>query len=798
MVNVILEARDGSAEVVAIGSAVHNRLADMEPIDSLPPPSIDARRPLPSDPKRTLGLLDTTAVGIGAIVGGGILVLAGVAFKFAGPAALLAFFFNGVLAILTALSFAEVSTRFPESGGVYTFAKKLLSVRAAFAVGWILWFAYIVAGVLYALGFASYAVELINVLYPGRPPIWLKSRTMLVITALIPAFYYSASLIRKSSGGGQWATWGKVIVFGILLAVGAVQLLQTDFHTSMAKLTPYVPEGATGVLQAMGLTFIALQGFDLISAVAGEIKDPERTIPRAMLLSLGVALLIYIPLILIVSTVGTPNGSNITELSQKDPETVMARAAHVFMGPLGYWLVMVAALLSTLSALQANMLAASRIAHSMAEDRTLPAVLSQIHPRLHTPHMAIYASGLTLVALLLAVPDLAAAGSAASLIFLIAFALAHGTAILARRRGNQRQSQQPPAMTSTLNLERAPPFKAPFFPLIPVVGGIACACMATFQALAEPAAGGVALVWLGLGGLLYVGLFSDRAEIYDAFAEARDPLLAKMRGRSPLVLVPVANPNSAQMMVEVAAALAPPRVGRVMLLRVMSPPEDGNDALIALEQAQRVMAQALHAALQSGHRPEGLVTIASRPWFEIGRVVRSHLCQGLVLGLPQDVSALPGGELEALINSLDCDVTLVRGHQNLRPSAAHKILVPVGRQGHDVAMRARVLGSLQTQGRPEITWLSIIPASDTKESEATSHRKLLAIARDNVYGDPILKVVRSDHPIDALVQVAADHELLVLGMHRGRDGKRLFGSFNTAVLAKTQIATLLIGGAGRG
>ncbi len=591
-----------------------------------------------SKAKRTLGLLDSTAVGIGAIVGGGILVLAGVAFKYTGPGAIVAFLLNGILATITALSFAEVSTRFPESGGVYTFAKKLLSVRAAFAVGWILWFAYIVAGVLYALGFASYAVELLTVLYPGQPPPWLKARTTLVIVALIPAVYYSISLIRKSSGGGQWATWGKVVVFGVLLVIGAIQVARADVQASLSKLTPFFPEGSTGLLQAMGLTFIALQGFDLISAVAGEVKEPERTIPKAMLLSLGAALIIYLPLLLIVSTVGVPDGSTVTELSQRGPETVMARAADLFMGPAGYWLVMIAALLSTLSALQANMLAASRIAHSMAEDRTLPAVLSQTHPRLHTPHMAIYASGLTLVALLFSVPDLAAAGSAASLIFLIAFSLAHGTAILARKRGEERVSMIPstaPMALSMMNeVSAARPFEAPFFPLIPVVGGVSCAAMAAFQAVAEPAAGGIAVVWLGLGGLLYVALFSDRAETYDAFAEARDPQLAKMRGRSPLVLVPVANPASAQSMVEVAAALAPPRVGRVMLLRVMTPPDESKDALKALEQAQRVMAQALHAAFQSGHRPEGLVTIASRPWFEIGRVVRSPSVKVSFSGCP--------------------------------------------------------------------------------------------------------------------------------------------------------------------
>src|SRR5687768_5987849 len=108
------------------------------------------------DDRRTVALTAATLVGIGGILGGGMLVLAGTAFAMTGPSFVLAFALNGVVALLTAMSIAEISTAFPESGGAYVFAKKVLSVRTAFAVGWVLWFAYIVAGVLYALSFASY------------------------------------------------------------------------------------------------------------------------------------------------------------------------------------------------------------------------------------------------------------------------------------------------------------------------------------------------------------------------------------------------------------------------------------------------------------------------------------------------------------------------------------------------------------------------------------------------------------------------------------------------------------------
>ena len=107
--------------------------------------------------ERHLGLFGATALGVGAIVGGGILALAGVAFAATGPSAMIAFALNGVIAGLTAVSFAELARRFPESGGIYTYAKKVVSIEVAFMVGWVVWFASIVAGVLYAIGFSAFA-----------------------------------------------------------------------------------------------------------------------------------------------------------------------------------------------------------------------------------------------------------------------------------------------------------------------------------------------------------------------------------------------------------------------------------------------------------------------------------------------------------------------------------------------------------------------------------------------------------------------------------------------------------------
>ena len=725
--------------------------------------------------------MGATAVGVGAIVGGGILVLAGAAFRETGPSAILAFALNGVLAIMTALSFAEMSSMFPESGGAYTFAKKVLTVRSAFGVGWVLWFAYIVAGVLYALGFAEYAVLALDELLQattGSSPSWLHDRPMLSVLAVTATAAYSLLLLRKSQGGGQMESVGKVIVFSILLLAGAWALIKAQPGTTRDGLTPFLENGTPGLFAAMGFTFIALQGFDLIATVGGEVKDPERNIPRAMLTSLGIALAIYLPLLFLVATVGTPFGESISAASEARPATVMADAAYNFAGLTGYWLVIVAALLSTLSALSANLLAASRISLRMASDRTLPRVLQQRHPSRGTPVMAIYATALAMAFILLMVRNVTAAGAAASLIFLISFALVHWTSLLARKRSHIEA-----------------PFQTPWFPAVPLIGGLACASLAIYQAINVPAAGGVAAVWLGLGVILYFGLFAGRAQAVDAFTEAVDPRLGSLRGRSPLVLVPVANPASAVGMVTLANALAMPVVGRVVLLTIVRRPSDFAATRVktakALQDANNVVGQALTASLSAGHNPEALMTIASDPWKEIARVAHSHECESLLIGF----SSLEGEDnvrhIEDLLNAVECDVVVLRAPKDWSLGADTRIIVPVGgRGGHD-ALRARLLGSLGRAGCTRVCFVQAIRESLPDGLRAHHERDLRIYAEEETHGTPEVKLIDSDDIVESQAAEAGTNDLINLGL-RHQPGKRHFSELALQVARRTEAATVMI------
>ena len=536
---------------------------------------------LSAESKRHLGLVGATAVGVGAIVGGGILALAGVAFATTGPSAMLAFALNGVIALITAASFAELAKRFPESGGTYTYAKKVLSIEVAFVVGWVVWFASIVAGVLYALGFAAFAAEGVARILAtlGSDAAWLDAGGVRILLALTATALYTVALVRSAAGGGNAATIGKVIVFVVLILGGAIALFGTTPAAMAARLEPFFPTGPIGLIQAMGFTFIALQGFDLIAAVGGEVKNPERTLPRSMYLSLAIALAIYIPLLFLITTVGAPADDNIQNAAAANTEGLVAEAAERFLGPIGYWLVIGAGVLSMLSALQANLLGASRVAFAMARDRTLPRPLGRIRGRSGTPAIAALVTATMVAAVIAAVGDVSAAGAASSLIFLISFATVHWAVVLTRRRSGNTS-----------------------LPVLPLCGALLCLALAVFQAIAVRQAGAVVAVWLALGVALYLTLLARGASIADAKSQALDPDLARLRGRSPLVLVPIANPDSAASLIALAGTLRTPGVGRILLLSVVRRGQtagtevDEEDPV--LRDAQQILGESLHSSVE--------------------------------------------------------------------------------------------------------------------------------------------------------------------------------------------------------
>jgi nucleotide-binding universal stress UspA family protein len=409
----------------------------------------------------------------------------------------------------------------------------------------------------------------------------------------------------------------------------------------------------------------------------------------------------------------------------------------------------------------------------MAHDRTLPAVLEGVHVARKTPVMAIYATALAMLSILLMVPDLAAAGAAASLIFLVSFALSHWMCILARLRSAGEI-----------------PFRTPWFPAVPAVGGLACVAMALFQGVSVPTAGAIAMMWLGLGVLLYFSVFSSRARIVDAYAEANDPQLSQLRGRNPLVLVPIANPKGTPAMVAMAYALSAPTVGRVLLLTVVRVPEQvaGEGVPESVAAAQQVLHGALTTSLARGYKPEVLMTVSTAPWSEIVRVARVHRCESLLVGLSKLEAE---AALENLLNAIDCDVTVLRAPPDWMLQDVRRVLVPVGNRVQGDPLRARLLGSLARNRSIDVTFLGVASPDSTDSEVAFVRQGLARLATDEMPGAAKVEVVRSADVVGAVAQRAEDCDVVILGLAR-HHGRRLFGEVALQIAHRVPCAVAMI------
>ncbi len=468
-------------------------------------------------------------------------------------------------------------------------------------------------------------------------------------------------------------------------------------------------------------------------------------------------------------------------MSTSHPEDIIAVAARNYLGVFGYWLVMTAAVFSMLSALQANLYAASRVAFAMARDRTLPWQIEYISRNKRIPVAAVFVTALVVSMLILVIPDIARAGAASSLIFLITFGLVHGIAILARIRGGADNA-----------------FRTAFFPLVPVLGIITCLSLALFQGIAVPSAGFISICWLLAGGMLYLTFFSRRAKIVDASAEAVDPQLLKLRGRSPLVLVPIANPENAEAMVTMAHMLASPRIGNVLLLSVVKTPEPFMPEYISdrLKDTQQILQEALTSSIVVGLYPEALTTVAPDPWIEISRVASTYRCESMLLGLTNlDVSDRENNlekHLGTLMSSVTCDVVILRAPAGWLVSKIKKVLVPV--RGHDIQdeLRARLLGSLWRSGIREITFLRIVSGQTSTEACRKIREELINLYADEVPGHFQVKVVAGNSPETIIADHAVESDLVILGLRNIKRHGHTFGDLLLYVARNTECAVIMI------
>jgi len=419
------------------------------------------------EPAAELGLLDATMIGMGAMIGAGIFVLTGLAAEIAGPAAILVFVLNGVVTAFTGLSYAELASAIPKSGGGYAFVREIFDDLSSFVMGWMLWFAYMIAGALYALGFAPNFLELLHVYGIVPPPDQVGAVALPLLPVAIPANFGLAfvavlglvalnAFSTAASGSVETIfTATKVTILVVFVAFGFATFgAPGDTSFTFQQFDPLFASdgGALSILPAMGLTFIAFEGYDLITTVTEEVENPRENIPKAIFVSLAATVVVY--MLVVTVAIGTLGASGLAEAG----EAGIAAAATSFM-PTGLpviqnggAVIVFGAIFSTITALNAVVIASSRVAFSMGREGQLLPSIGNLHHRYGTPFVAILFSAVVMLASV-ALPT-QSAGNMSSLFFLLSFVIVNGAVIKLRR--------ERPDMNR--------PYTMPYYPVPPILG----------------------------------------------------------------------------------------------------------------------------------------------------------------------------------------------------------------------------------------------------------------------------------------------------------------------------------------
>lgn len=378
---------------------------------------------------RTLTLTDAVAIGLGSIIGAGIFVVTGVAAGIAGPSLILSLLIAAVAAMCNALSSAELARIYPQSGGTYEYGYQKLSPWFGFSAGWMFLVSKLCTSGVAALGFAYYFTHF----FPGASPIPIAASVVILLTGANCFGVKRAGILNK-------------IIVSITIASLLYFTVAGSFTVRLEHFEPFFTSGISGVFEAAALLFFAFTGYARIATLGEEVAEPERTIPKAILITVSTAAILYVlVMIAAVGSVGT------VALSQTTSPLEMA--AQAFALPGVKLTTVIVGMTAMLGVLLGEILGTSRMMFAMAHRRDLPVRLTTVSKTHSAPVYGILLSG-SIILIVTVAGTLPFVVSSASFTILLYYAIANLSAL------------------------RLSPAERLYSPVIPVIGFCCCVGLA--------------------------------------------------------------------------------------------------------------------------------------------------------------------------------------------------------------------------------------------------------------------------------------------------------------------------------
>jgi APA family basic amino acid/polyamine antiporter len=438
---------------------------------------------------RSLGLWQLTAIGVGGIIGAGIFTLAGtVANGTAGPAVLVSFLVAGVASAAAALSYAEFAGLIPKAGSAYTYGYAVLGELAGWFIGWDLLLEYTAIVAVVAIGISGYFSFLVGEMGADLPN-WMlgapgtgdghKVDLFAAVLCLLIAYLLTLG-IKNAARFETVVVVLKVLVVLLVIAVGV-------FHIDTANYNPFFPYGVGGAFTGAATVFFAVFGYDAMSTAAEESKDAQRHMPKAIVYSLAISMVLYVAACLVLT--------GMQDYKDIDKESGFSTAfKSVGLGGLAD-VIAVGAIIGILTVMFTFMLGVTRVWFSMSRDGLLPQWFAKTHPTRHVPTRVTWIVGVASAVIAGFLP-IGEAAELTNIGILLAFVVVCVAVIVLRYR-------QP-------ELPRT--FRTPWMPVVPALGVVFSIWLITFlqwQTWARFA------VWFALGLVVYFGYSYRRSALAD-------------------------------------------------------------------------------------------------------------------------------------------------------------------------------------------------------------------------------------------------------------------------------------------
>ncbi len=615
-------------------------------------PATPAHPPLPAADEeiglaREITLLDATMMGVGALMGGGVFVLLGIAAGVAGPALILALFLNGFITIPTLMVYAELGAASHDAGGGYLWVRQGLGQPFGFLGGWLGWFSHVIAGSLYSLAAAAFALFIARSagLVTEVDPQMLQY-VALGVAAVFIAFNYGG--VKMGIRTENMINVVVLVVVAVFIAFGLFEVSQHP-ETVSFNFDPFFPPGTTlaglsSVFLAMGITFIAFEGYEIIAQTSEEIQNPRRNIPRAIWASFLIAwaVMLLVAFVAFGATNFTPGEQSWHFLGEAKEHALVEAAVQIM--PYGAIIMAGSAMLLQVTALNATLYSSSRVSFAMGRDGNLPRFFGTIHAKRRTPHFAVLGSGV--LVLVMALLPIATVAVAADVMFLLLFMLVNLAYIKLRKTIPQELFG----------------FRAPFFPYLPIVGIVCEFFLAIYLWKYSHVAWYVTLAWIAVGLVLYYSYIRPREsrepQVSPVPLFAARPVNRVRKAYRILVLLSSPAPSTARSLGRTAGAIAKSLDGEVLILQPIIVPE-----VTPLEEGRKLfragtILQDARASIPTSVPVHALIRIGHNLDLVVRDVVREEgVSLLLVSGLARVSVGQPTGPLVAFP---PCDVAVLR------------------------------------------------------------------------------------------------------------------------------------------